>query len=206
MSAMARIEVTTEAGRTTIIVRRSAKEWIGFMPRILGLLGTCLIAAFAGFFFFRFRIGSGESPFGPWIALFTCIVATFAFCMQSSQYASYLGSRSILSIERLNLTVRRTRSFLFDDVVTCACPALFGLRWAFPEAGRPLGSGSSGVRIVGPHFGLLWRDREPLGEVLADVDGKQIVLASALTQGDGLRLIDEMCAVYPFKILETSAV
>jgi hypothetical protein len=123
--------------------------------------------------------------------------------VQSLRYASYLGSRSILLIEGLSLTVHSTRSFFLSDAVTFACPTLFGLRWAFPEVGRPLGSGASGLRIVGPHFRLLWLSREPLGEVVAEVDGEPIVLASALTQGDGLRLIDEMCAVYPFRMLET---
>jgi hypothetical protein len=63
---MARIEVTTEAGRTTIVVRRSAKEWIGFLPQILGVAGTFMIAALAGF---RFRVRLGDNPAGPWVAL-----------------------------------------------------------------------------------------------------------------------------------------
>jgi hypothetical protein len=194
---MASIAVAAESGRTTISVHRSSTEWISFLPQILASAGGILIAAFAAFFVFHFRARTWSSP-RPWIALFTCVGALFGVCMQSIQNASYLGSRSVLTIEGLNLTVDCTRSFLFHDIATYPCPALLGLRWAFPQVGRLLGDGSSGARIVGPQFRLLWLSREPIGEVLADVDGEPVVLASALTQCDGSRLIGEMCATYPF--------
>jgi hypothetical protein len=202
-TAMASIIVTAGSGRTTIAVHRSSSEWISFLPQILALAGGVLIAVLAAFLVFHFRARLWNSP-GPWVALVTCVGALFGVCMQSIQSASYLGSRSVLTFEGLYLTVHRTRSFLFHDLATCPCPALFGLRWAFPEVGRPFGDGSSGARMVGPQSRLLWLSREPLGEVLADVDGEPVVLASALTQGDGFRLISEMCAAYSFGAVPTA--
>jgi hypothetical protein len=109
---MASIIVTAGSGRTTIAVHRGSSEWISFLPQILAFAGCVLIAVLAAFLVFHFRARMWSSP-GPWVALVTCLGALFGVCMQSIQNANYLGSRSVLTIDGLYLTVGRTRPFLF---------------------------------------------------------------------------------------------
>ena len=199
MTVMARIGVLADGARTTIIVRHGIKVLPSLLPEILGLMGGSAIAAFLAFFFWHFRFDLRDKSGGPMFAFFTSMVALLIVVMRSAHLASYLGSWSILSIDGFKLAVRRTRCFFLTDEKTYPGPAVVNLRWQFPEVGRPLGDGRTGARIVGPQFRLLWLGLEPLGEVVADIDGKPFVFASGLTQCDGARLIDEMRAAYPFR-------